>query len=36
MLKPGAHVIVNGTKGADGPLVAMRVAFGKDGLMPPM
>ena len=36
MLKPGAHVIVNGTKGANGTPVAMRVAVGKDGLMPPM
>jgi hypothetical protein len=36
MLKPGAHVIVNGTKGADGTLVATRVAVGKDGLTPPM
>ena len=36
MLTPGAHVIVNGTKGADGALVAMRVAVGKDGLTPPM
>jgi Domain of unknown function (DUF5666) len=36
MLTPGAHVIVNGTKAADGSLVAMRVAVGKDGLTPPM
>ncbi len=36
MLKPGAHVIVNGTKGADGALVATRVAVGKNGLTPPM
>jgi hypothetical protein len=36
MLMPGAHVIVNGTKGADGVPVAMRVSVGKDGLTPPM
>jgi hypothetical protein len=36
MLKPGAHVIVNGTKGADGKPVAMRISVGKDGLTPPM
>ena len=36
MLKPGAHVIVNGTKGADGASVATRVSVGKDGLTPPM
>jgi Domain of unknown function (DUF5666) len=36
MLTPGAHVIVNGTKGADGALVATRIAVGKDGLTPPM
>ena len=32
----GAHVIVNGTRGADGTVTAGSVNVGKDGLVPPM
>jgi hypothetical protein len=35
MLKPGAQVILNGTRAADGALTAMAVTVGKDGLVPP-
>ena len=36
MLVPGANVFVVARKGADGALRALRVAIGKDGLVPPM
>jgi Domain of unknown function (DUF5666) len=36
MLVPGAHVILNAAKAADGALSASRVTVGKDGLTPPM
>ena len=36
MVKPGAHVLVNATRAADGSLTTARVAVGKDGLVPPM
>lgn len=36
LLKPGSHVFVVATQGADGKLTAQRVAVGKDGLVPPM
>ena len=32
----GAHVIVNGTRAADGTVTAGSVNVGKDGLVPPM
>jgi hypothetical protein len=35
-LAVGEHVIVFGSKQADGPLVATRVLVGKNGLVPPM
>ena len=35
-LTAGAHVIVNGTKGADGSVTATNIQVGKDGLTPPM
>jgi hypothetical protein len=34
-LTPGAHVIVNGTKAADGSLTVTLIQIGKDGLTPP-
>lgn len=36
MLVRGAHVIVFGQKAADGKVTAMRIAVGKNGLVPPM
>jgi hypothetical protein len=36
MLVPNAHVIVFGTKAADGTVTANRVVVGKNGLVPPM
>ena len=36
MLVPGAHVIVFGTKAADGKVTANRILVGKNGLVPPM
>ena len=33
---PGAHVIVNGTRAADGTVTAASVNVGKDGIVPPM
>jgi hypothetical protein len=36
LLVPGAHVIVFGTRAADGKVTATRIAVGKDGLVPPM
>ncbi len=33
---PGAHVIVNGTRAADGTVTAGGINVGKDGLVPPM
>ena len=33
---PGAHVIVNGTRAADGTITAAAVNVGKDGITPPM
>lgn len=33
---PGAHVIVNATKGADGTLTVTNLQVGKDGLTPPL
>ena len=35
-LTAGAHVIVNGTKAADGSLTVTTIQIGKDGLTPPM
>ncbi|MDE2515178.1 MAG: hypothetical protein KGL12_04035 [Rhodospirillales bacterium] len=35
-LRPGAHVLVNATATADGPVLAHAVLVGKDGLVPPM
>jgi hypothetical protein len=35
-LTPGAHVIVNGTRAADGTVTAANVSVGKNGLVPPM
>jgi hypothetical protein len=35
-LTPGAHVIVNGTKAADGSVTVTNIQVGKDGLTPPM
>lgn len=35
-LKPGAKVIINGQRGADGTITATSVNVGKDGLTPPM
>jgi hypothetical protein len=35
-LKPGAHVFAAAQKGADGSMTALRLAVGKDGLVPPM
>ena len=35
-LTPGANVIVNGTRGADGMVTAASVGIGKNGLVPPM
>ena len=36
LLTPGAHMIVFGQKAADGTVTAMRIAVGKNGLVPPM
>lgn len=35
-LKPGAKVIVSGSRGADGTVTAAAINVGKDGLTPPM
>ena len=35
-LTVGAHVMVNGTRAADGKVTAAAVSIGKDGLVPPM
>jgi hypothetical protein len=35
-LKPGANVLVNGIRHADGSVVASSVSIGKNGLVPPM
>ena len=35
-LKPGAKVVVNGQRAADGSLTVASVSVGKDGLAPPM
>jgi hypothetical protein len=35
-LTPGAHLIVNGTKAADGSITVSSIQIGKDGLTPPM
>ncbi|WP_158745475.1 hypothetical protein [Acidisphaera sp. L21] len=36
IIVPGAHVIVNGTRAADGTITAAGVNVGKDGITPPM
>ena len=36
LLKPGNHVLVLATKGADGSYSADRITVGRDGLVPPM
>jgi len=36
MLKPGASVFIFARKSPDGALTALRVAVGKDGLVPPL
>lgn len=36
VIVPGAHVIVNGTRAADGVITAGGVTVGKDGIVPPM
>ena len=36
ILAPGAHVVLNATRQADGSLAANRVTVGKDGTVPPM
>ncbi len=36
VIVPGAHVIVNGTRAADGTVTAAAVNVGKDGIVPPM
>jgi hypothetical protein len=35
-LTPGANVLINGTRAADGTVTAASVSVGKDGLVPPM
>jgi hypothetical protein len=35
-LTPGANVLINGTRAADGTVTAGSVSVGKDGLVPPM
>lgn len=35
-LTKGAHVLINGTRTADGSVVANYISVGKDGLVPPM
>jgi hypothetical protein len=35
-LTPGANVLVNGMRGADGAVSATSISVGKDGLVPPM
>ena len=36
LLKPGAHVVAFGPKGADGSVDAKRIIIGEDGAVPPM
>jgi hypothetical protein len=36
MLVSGAHIILMGTRAADGQVTAARISVGKDGLVPPM
>jgi hypothetical protein len=36
VLAPGQHVIINGTRAADGNVTASSISVGKDGLVPPM
>ncbi len=36
MLVPGAHIILFGTRAADGEVTAKRISVGKDGMVPPM
>ncbi len=36
LLKPGAHVVAFGPKGADGSVDATRIIIGEDGTVPPM
>ena len=36
LLKPGAHVVAFGPKGADGGVDAKRIIIGEDGTVPPM
>ena len=36
LLKPGNHVFLSATPGADGTLGAARITVGKDGMVPPM
>ena len=36
LLKPGAHVVAFGPKGADGSVDAKRIIVGEDGAVPPM
>jgi hypothetical protein len=36
LLKAGAHVFAAAQKGADGSMTALRLAVGKDGVVPPM
>ena len=35
-LTPGAHIVVNGTKAADGSISSNRVIVGKDGIEVPL
>ena len=35
-LSPGANVLINGTRAADGSVTAISVSVGKNGLVPPM
>lgn len=35
-LKPGAHVIVSGERGADGTVAAARISVGAEGSVPPL
>ena len=35
-LTPGAHVIINGTRSADGTVTAASISVGQNGLVPPM
>jgi hypothetical protein len=36
LLVPGAHIILFGTRAADGKVTASRISVGKNGLVPPM